>query len=83
MKGTLVDSLVEAQPTYIFGVPRVWEKFQEKITKTVSESSSIRQKIFSWAQRTGLEAGIESMNKGFVLFAIRTSLRVNDQVLHM
>lgn len=60
-----MDTLHEAQPTYIFGVPRVWEKMQEKIMKTVRESSTIRQKIFYWAQQTGLEAGYEAMNKRF------------------
>ena len=31
LKGTLTDTLKEAQPTLFFGVPRVWEKIQEKM----------------------------------------------------
>lgn len=29
--GTLVDTLKEVLPTFFFGVPRVWEKMQEKM----------------------------------------------------
>jgi long-chain-fatty-acid--CoA ligase ACSBG len=31
LKGTLTDTLKEVQPTLFFGVPRVWEKIQEKM----------------------------------------------------
>ena len=31
MKGSLVASLTEAKPTVFFGVPRVWEKMEDKI----------------------------------------------------
>lgn len=32
LKGTLVKTLHQAKPTFFFGVPRVWEQMQEKIT---------------------------------------------------
>ena len=31
LKGTLVNTLKEALPTVFLGVPRVWEKIQEKM----------------------------------------------------
>ncbi len=31
LKGTLTETLKEVQPTLFFGVPRVWEKIQEKM----------------------------------------------------
>ena len=31
LKGTLTDTLKEVLPTLFFGVPRVWEKIQEKM----------------------------------------------------
>lgn len=35
LKGTLNFTLKDALPTIFFGVPRVWEKFQEKMTEVI------------------------------------------------
>ncbi len=31
LKGSLVDTLREVRPTFFFGVPRIYEKIQEKV----------------------------------------------------
>ena len=36
LKGSLAKTLRYARPTFIFGVPRVWEKMQEVIDKETS-----------------------------------------------
>jgi long-chain-fatty-acid--CoA ligase ACSBG len=33
LKGTLTVTLKEVRPTFFFGVPRVWEKIQEKMVQ--------------------------------------------------
>jgi len=38
LKGTLVKTLHQAKPTFFFGVPRVWEQMQEKITAMMKAS---------------------------------------------
>ena len=35
LKGSLVHTLKDVRPTIFFGVPRVWEKMQEKIEKVM------------------------------------------------
>ena len=37
LKGTLVATLKEALPTVFFGVPRVWEKVQEKMIQVMKK----------------------------------------------
>jgi long-chain acyl-CoA synthetase len=50
---TVIDDLQEARPHVIVSVPRLFEKVAAKVTETVEHSSALKQKIFSWAQRTG------------------------------
>ena len=52
-KGTIVDTLVDVQPTIFFGVPRVWEKFQEKMVAVGRSVNWALQKISAWAKGIG------------------------------
>ena len=36
LSGTLVDTLKYARPTMFFAVPRVWEKFEDKLKEAAS-----------------------------------------------
>jgi len=55
LKGTLVATLKEAQPTIFFGVPRVWEKVQEKMIQVGKANTGFKKAFGSWAKKTGLE----------------------------
>jgi long-chain-fatty-acid--CoA ligase ACSBG len=55
LKGSLVDTLKEARPTYFFGVPRVWEKMSEKIQQTTKELTGIKASLFKWAQEVSTQ----------------------------
>jgi long-chain-fatty-acid--CoA ligase ACSBG len=41
LKGTLTVTLKEVKPTFFFGVPRVWEKIQEKMVQMGREVTGI------------------------------------------
>ena len=43
LKGTLVSTLKEALPTVFFGVPRVWEKVQEKMIQVWIKNEKSRK----------------------------------------
>ena len=53
----LGDNLREVRPTLFVGVPRVWEKIQEKMAAAGAASPPLRRKIAAWARGVGLEAG--------------------------
>ncbi|NXC41028.1 ACBG2 ligase, partial [Penelope pileata] len=62
LKGTLVDTLREVRPTAFLGVPRVWEKIEEKMKSVGAKSSTLRRKVASWAKGVGLQTNLKRMN---------------------
>ncbi len=52
----LPDNLREVQPTIVFGVPRIWEKFYAAVNSKMKEASGMKAKIAGWAQGVGRRA---------------------------
>lgn len=55
LKGTLVNTLQEVQPTKFLAVPRVWEKIYEKMMQVASQNGYIKKSIASWAKAHALQ----------------------------
>ncbi len=55
LKGSLVNTLREVRPTYFFGVPRVWEKIQEKMVAVGKANTGVKKALGDWAKRTGYD----------------------------
>uniref|UniRef100_F6WTW6 Long-chain-fatty-acid--CoA ligase ACSBG1 n=1 Tax=Equus caballus TaxID=9796 RepID=F6WTW6_HORSE len=49
LKGSLVNTLREVEPTSHMGVPRVWEKIMERIQEVAAQSGFIWRKMLLWA----------------------------------
>ncbi|XP_063147057.1 long-chain-fatty-acid--CoA ligase ACSBG2 isoform X2 [Candoia aspera] len=62
LKGSLVDTLREVRPTAFMGVPRVWEKMQERMKSAGAKSSALKRKIAVWAKAVGLETNLKRLN---------------------
>lgn len=60
LKGTLVKSLHDARPTRFMGVPRVFEKFQERLVAVSSSNGNLKKMIASWAKGVTLKHYLES-----------------------
>ena len=52
MRG-MVPVLQEALPTVFFGVPRVWEKIEEKLEDKLNEAVGMKKSISDWARGIG------------------------------
>ncbi|XP_021368563.1 long-chain-fatty-acid--CoA ligase ACSBG2-like [Mizuhopecten yessoensis] len=63
LKGTLRDTLKEARPTAFFGVPRVWEKFMEKMVEKGKSVTGVKKMIGTKAKEIGLRGVYAKMNK--------------------
>lgn len=50
-----MDTLKEVRPTLFLGVPRVWEKIEEKMRKVGAETTGLKKKIGTWAKRKGIK----------------------------
>ena len=51
---TVAQNLQELSPTYVFAVPRVWEKFYSRITTAISEATWLGQKAYKVALAIGM-----------------------------
>lgn len=89
LKGTLVKTLVEARPTRFLGVPRVYEKIQEKMVSVGSASGPLKKIISGWAKSVTLEHHTDKMEgrpsnsvqykiaKNFILSKVKHALGFN------
>lgn len=64
LKGTLVKTLQDARPTRFMGVPRVYEKFQERMVAIGSSNGSLKKMLASWAKGVTLRHYMEDQGKG-------------------
>ncbi|KAL3062561.1 hypothetical protein OYC64_002381 [Pagothenia borchgrevinki] len=62
LKGSIVNTLKEARPTCFLGVPRVWEKMQEKMKAAGAKASPMRSAVAGWAKSIGLQYNYSVMN---------------------
>lgn len=63
LKGSLKDTLAEVRPTVFFGVPRVWEKFQDAMKKKAAPPGSLMDHVAGFAKRAGA-AKYEAAERG-------------------
>ncbi len=62
LQGSLSTTMKEVRPTAFLGVPRVWEKMQEKMQEIARQNpSNLRKKIAAWAKDVGLRGNLSKM----------------------
>ena len=49
----LVENVREVRPTFMFGVPRIWEKYQQAVEAQVTNAKGIKGRLGRWALRQG------------------------------
>jgi long-subunit acyl-CoA synthetase (AMP-forming) len=49
----LAPNVGELRPTFMFGVPRIWEKFQQAVQKQLAAQSGIKGALARWALKQG------------------------------
>jgi len=64
LKGSLPATLKSVRPTLFFGVPRVWEKIQEKMVAVGKETKGLKKSIATWAKAKGASKNAEAQVGG-------------------
>ena len=62
LQGSLAVTMREVRPTAFLGVPRVWEKMQEKMVEIARQNSGFKRKVAVWAKDIGLRGNLSKMN---------------------
>ncbi|OMJ90540.1 hypothetical protein SteCoe_7131 [Stentor coeruleus] len=62
LQGSLVNTMKEARPTFFFGVPRVFEKMEEKIRAIGANRSGWQKSVADWAKRVGFENSLNQVH---------------------
>lgn len=67
-KTTMAQTLAHVRPTVFFAVPRVWEKFAEKVKAAGASTTGIKKKIAIWAKSKGLkgEMALQTGGSGYL-----------------
>jgi len=73
---TVAQNLVEARPTIMVSVPRLFDKFYARVIDNVLSSSSLKKKIFFWALKIGRKYAQKKINKEKISFWLKFRYRL-------
>lgn len=77
LKSSLLNTLVEAEPTFFLGVPRVYEKIQEKLMEAGAQAGLTKRLVANWAKSVALKYHMDRMSgniSGSLQFRIASKL---------
>ena len=77
---TVRENLKEIFPTVVAGVPRFYEKIQNRILKNVLSSSKLKQKLFWKAIETGKKFSL-AKRKGNISLKLKTQYKFFDKLV--
>jgi long-chain acyl-CoA synthetase len=76
----VATNLLEAKPTLMTSVPRLFERIQSRIIKNVESQSVTKQKIFYWALEIGRQY-VAAKKKGLIPLTLAAKHKVADKLV--
>ncbi len=58
---TIPENVREIAPTFLFAVPRVWEKFYSGVVISIKEASPLQQMAYAWSIGVGAEVANKTL----------------------
>lgn len=73
---TVAQNLLEVRPTFILGVPRFYEKIQQRVLEAVKQGGPVKKALFFWAKDIGEKKRALAAKKttGGLLFKMEKTL---------
>ena len=62
-QGSIAKTMKDVRPTFFFAVPRIWEKFEDKMKEVAAQAPACARRISGWAKGHGT-AGIHALING-------------------
>ncbi len=78
---TVAPNLVEAKPTLLLSVPRIYEKVYAKIQAGVEAGPPAKKKLFHWAVRVGREVARKRSNREAVGPFLLAQFKIADKLV--
>ncbi len=78
----VADNLKEVQPTLVFGVPRVWEKFYAGVSAKLAQATGLKARLAAWAQDVGRRANDVKNRGGQPSGLLALQYRLADKLIY-
>ncbi len=78
----VLEEVKEVRPTLFGSVPRIFEKAYDRIQGQVEHASRVRQGLFRWAERVGLEVVDRWQRRAPVGWRLRAQYALADRVVY-
>lgn len=75
------ENLAEVQPTVLFAVPRIWEKFHAGISGKLLEATGLKKKLVEWAQDVGREVSAHKNSSKPITGALGLKYKLADRLV--
>jgi len=73
---TVAQNLIEARPTIMVSVPRLFDKFYARVIDNVMSSSNLKKKIFFWALKVGRKYAQKKINREKISLCLKYKYRL-------
>lgn len=78
---SLPDRLPECNPTIFFGVPRVWQKIEERITQRLATATGFKAKLANWAIDVGRDVAVAQLDEKPISGGLKVKHRIADKLI--
>ena len=78
---TVADNMVEAKPTVVISVPRLYEKIHAKLINGLKSAPKIKKKLFYWALGVGANVSLLNRNNAQISFFLKLKYKVAKKLI--
>jgi len=78
---TVAENMIEAKPTIMVSVPRLYEKIYTKVMDAIESGSPLKQKLFHWAVKQGAEFYEKNRVKESIPAGLRLKFGIGNKLV--